>query len=279
MIGKLLVIAGGGDYPRHLIVGARRAGVERVDVLEIKGSTDRATKALADSVKAFGVGEVKAGIEWIAAQRYDGVIMAGQVNPMSLFRTRFDDFARKLLAELSVKSAHSIFGRLIAEYTRRGVRVLPASCFMEDHLPGVGLLTERPLTEGEESDIRRARIVATDVGRHDVGQTVMVKDGMVLAVEAFEGTNAAIRRGGKLGRHAGGVVFKGAREGHDMRFDIPVIGLKTLKTLKRAGGTVIAFQAFRTLLLDRQTVLAYANKHGIALIGVDSGLPPAPTRP
>ena len=120
--------------------------------------------------------------------------------------------------------------------------------------------------------------VARDVGRHDVGQTVVVKSGMVLAVEAFEGTNAAIKRGGKLGGK-GSVVFKAAREGHDMRFDIPVVGLKTLKTMKKAGATALAFQAGRLVLLDREAVVRYANAHGIAIVGVESGLPKAPLRP
>jgi DUF1009 family protein len=148
---------------------------------------------------------------------------------------------------------------------------------MEDNLPGVGCLTKRGLTEAERQDVAHATEVARDVGIHDVGQTVMVKSGMVLAVEAFEGTNAAIKRGGRLGGK-GSVVFKAAREGHDMRFDIPVVGLKTLKVMKKAGVTALAFQAGRLILLDRAEVIAFADKNSIALVGIDSGLPPAPLR-
>ena len=148
---------------------------------------------------------------------------------------------------------------------------------MDDSIPGVGGLTERDLNDLERDDVKRGREVAADVGRHDVGQTVVVKSGMVLAVEAFEGTNAAIRRAGKLSK--GSVLFKGAREGHDWRFDIPVVGLKTLKTMRKAGATALGFQAGRLILLDREEVVAYANRHGIAIVGIESGLPPAPTRP
>ena len=116
------------------------------------------------------------------------------------------------------------------------------------------------------------------MGRHDVGQTVLVKDGMVLAVEAFEGTNAAIRRGGRLGGK-GAVLVKGAREGHDMRFDIPVVGLKTLKMMRRAGVTALAFQAGRLILLDREKVLSFADRYGIAIVGIATDLPSAPLRP
>jgi DUF1009 family protein len=105
----------------------------------------------------------------------------------------------------------------------------------------------------------------------------MVKEGMVLAVEAFEGTNAAIRRGARLAGK-GAVLFKAARDGHDMRFDIPVIGLKTLKIMKKSGVTALGFQAFRQIVLDRDEVVKFADKNNIAIVGVDSGLPGAPLR-
>ena len=278
MISKLLVVAGAGNYPQLVIEGARKAGVGRVDVLSIKGSCERRTRRMADEVYPFAVGQAASATRWAGSMGYDGAVMAGQANPLSLFRSRFEPEVRQWLAELPTKNAHTIFGKLIAEFEAQGTRILPASSFMDDHLPGVGQLTERGFTEQEASDIRRGVEVAADVGRHDVGQTVMVKSGMVLAVEAFEGTNAAIRRGGKLGGK-GAVVFKAAREGHDMRFDIPVVGLKTLKVMRRAGATALGFQAGRLILLDREAVVNFANRHGIAIVGVDSGLPPAPTRP
>ena len=277
MISRLLVVAGGGCYPRLVVEGARRAGVARVDVLAVKGSCVRATRAAADNVVAFAAGECDKAVKWAGEQGYDGVILAGQVSPLSLFRGKFDETVRAWLKAMPVKNAHTIFGKLVEEFERCGAKVLPASSYMDDSLPGVGKLTERDLTDLERDDVKRGIQVAADVGRHDVGQTVLVKSGMVLAVEAFEGTNAAIRRAGKLGK--GSVLFKAAREGHDWRFDIPVVGLKTLKTTKKAGVTALAFQAGRLILLDREAVIAYANRHGIAIVGIDSGLPPAPVRP
>ena len=278
MIAKMIVISGGGSYPRLLVEGAKRAGVGRVDVLAVRGSTLRATKRAADGVHEIGIGEIASGIEWAAAQGYDGAVLAGQVNPLSLFRSRFDAQTKKWLAELPVKTAHTVFGKLIAEFERAGVRILPASLYMDECIPGAGALTARGFTDGEAADISHAMAVAGDIGLHDVGQTVMVKRGMVLALEAFEGTNAAIRRGGRLGG-AGAVLFKAARRGHDMRFDIPVVGLKTLKTMKRAGVSALGFQAGRLILLDRDKVVEFADRNGIALVGVESGLPPAPLRP
>ena len=278
MVRKLIVVAGAGAYPRHVIEGAKAAGVANVVALAVKGSTERATWKAADSVHWVSLGGIADGIRWIAAQQADGVIMAGQVNPLSLFRGRFDDEVKSWLAELDVKTAHTIFGKLIEKMSAHGIVTFPASCYMDAHMPGEGLLTARAPTAEENSDIRHAIAVAHDVGVHDVGQTVMVKRGMVLAVEAFEGTNAAIRRGGRLGGK-GSVVFKAAREGHDMRFDIPVVGLKTLKTMHRAGATALAFQAGRLVLVDREAVVKYADAHGIAIVGIESNLPHAPLRP
>lgn len=277
MISKLLVVAGAGSYPRLVAEGAKRAGVAQVDVMGMKGSAARATLKAADHVIVSRLGTIAADIRKVGAMGYDGAIIAGQVNPLSLFRGGFDREVQRWLDELEVKNAHTVFSKLIEKFADCGVRVLPASLYMDEAIPGEGLLTDRPLTDVEKSDIGHAKAVARDVGVHDVGQTVMVKRGMVLAVEAFEGTNRAIRRGGKLGGK-GGVIFKAAREGHDFRFDIPVVGLKTVKVMKRAGATALAFQAGRLILLDREETVAYANKHGIALVGVDSGLPPAPLR-
>ena len=276
-ISRLLVVSGTGCYPRLVIAGARRAGVKTVDVLDVKGSCERATRRMADHVVSFAAGESDKAVEWAGMMKYDGAILAGQVSPLSLFRGKYDAVVRDWLKAMPVKNAHTIFGKLVSEFEAHGTKILPASCFMDDFLPGVGQLTRRGLTPLETDDMKRGQQVASDVGRHDVGQTVLVKSGMVLAVEAFEGTNAAIRRAGKLSK--GSVLFKAAREGHDWRFDIPVVGIKTLKNMKKAGVTALAFQAGRLILLDREAVVAFADKHDIAIVGVDSGLPAAPTRP
>ena len=275
---SLIVIAGAGLYPELLVRGAKRSGVEKVDVLAVRGSTSRATMRAADSVHMIGIGEIAAGMRWVASQGYDGTVLAGQINPLSLFRSRFDDEVKAWLSSLPCKNAHTIFGKLVEEFGKAGVDVQPATIYMEDCLPGEGPLTVRRPDAREESDILHGAAVVRDMGRHDVGQTVLVKEGMVLAVEAFEGTNAAIRRGGRLGGK-GAVMFKGAREGHDMRFDVPVVGLKTVKAMKSAGVSALAFQAGRQIVLEKEAVVDYANRHGIALVGVKTDLPPAPTRP
>lgn len=273
---NLLVIAGSGVYPELLVTNAKKAGVAKVDVLAVKGSTSRRVRSLADSVVEFGLGEISSAVSWASKSGYDGAILAGQISPLSLFRTRFDSETVKWLSELNAKNAHSLFGKLVAKLEEFGLKILPASLFMQDSFPGEGCLTNRDLTEQELKDVIHASKVAEDMGRHDVGQTVAVKNGMVLAVEAFEGTNAAIKRAGKLGGR-GGVVFKAARIGHDMRFDIPVVGLKTLKVMKRAGVTALAFQSKRLVMLEKEKVIDFANRHSIAIVGIKTHLPAAPT--
>ena len=275
---NLIVISGSGIYPEFVVRGAKKAGVPNVDVLAVRGSTSRATTRAADGVHEIGIGEIAAGIRWIAAQGYDGAILAGQINPLSLFRSRFDEEVKAWLRSLPCKNAHTVFGKLVEEFGKLGIKVLPSTLYMESCIPGEGVLTARSPDARELKDIEHAAAVVRDMGRHDVGQSVLVKEGMVLAVEAFEGTNAAILRGGRLGGR-GAVMFKGAREGYDMRFDVPVIGMKTLKTMKRVGVTALAFQAGRQIILEKDAVTAYANRHGIALMGVHTDLPPAPTRP
>ena len=277
-VRKLVVIAGSGSYPELLVKGAKKAGVPQVDVVAIAGSTWRATRKAADSVIPITIGTIAENIRKVGTMGYDGGILAGQVNPLSLFRGGFDREVTAWLRELPVKNAHTVFSKLVEKFAESGVEILPASLYMDDSMPGAGPMTKRDFTPDERRDIEHAMRVAHDVGMHDVGQTVMVKRGMVLAVEAFEGTNKAIKRGGKLGGR-GSVVFKAAREGHDMRFDIPVMGIKTLKVAKSAGATAIGFQAGRQIVLDRDEVVKFADRHGIAIVGVESGLPAAPLRP
>lgn len=277
-IKKLLIIAGSGTYPTSFAMGARKAGVQHIVALAIRGMTSRQLKPLVDEMVWFGVGEVRAIFAWIAKQGFDAGILIGQIHPLALFRTRFDDLARAWLSSLPVKNAHTIFGKIAEETEKLNIRVLPASCYMDDFIPGAGVLTRRAPDEREARDIAFGHRVACDICGLDIGQTLVVKDGMILAVEAFEGTNQAILRGGKLGGK-GAVVIKVAKEGHDMRFDIPVIGEATIASLRKAGVSALAYQAGRLVLLERQKVIDAADKLNIAIVGLDSGLPAAPLRP
>lgn len=275
---ELLIFAGRGDYPLYALEGARAAGVKRIVVAGVRGMASKKLLKMADESVVFGVGELQTALNWLSSSGVKQMMLVGQITPMALFRTRFDAFTRQLLTSLPIKNAHTIFGRIIEEVEKRGVEVIPASCFMGAHLPGAGLHTNRPLTEQEQSDITFGHQAAMGVCDLDIGQTILVKEGMVLAVEAFEGTNATLRRGAKLGGR-GAVMVKVAKRGHDMRFDIPVFGEHTVKLCKKCGIQAVAFQAGRLVMINRDRVIALANRYGIALIGLESELPPAPLEP
>lgn len=274
---KILIVAGTGAYPTCIFNGVRKAGLH-ITVLGLKGMTSRRLVAAADDSAWFGVGEIRKIFEWAATKNFKYGIMAGQVTPIALFRTRFDDLAKKWLRSLTSKNAHTIFGKIAEEMEKIGIHVLPASCYMDDYMPGEGVLTERAPTEREDKDIKLGYKIASKICDMDIGQTLLVKDGMILAVEAFEGTNKAIKRGGKLGGK-GAVMVKVAKKDHDMRFDIPVVGERTISILRRAGVSALAFQAHRLVMLEPEKVIRAANRANITMVGLDSGLPPAPLRP
>ena len=275
--GHFLILAGRGSYPFVMARGAREAGVATLSILALRGAASRALKSRADAIHWIGVGEMERGLAWALERGATHMAMAGGVSPLALFTTRFDALSKTLLSGLAVKNAHTIFGRLAGHIEAAGIRVLPASVFMDAALPGPGVLTRRAPTPGEHSDIALGHQTAMGMCNLDIGQTLVVHRGMITAVEAFEGTNAAIRRAGKLVR--GGVAVKVAKDGHDMRFDIPVIGPRTIPVLRRAGVTALALQARRTILLERDETLRLADRANLAILALDSGLPPAPTRP
>ncbi len=264
-IRELLIIAGRGSYPLTLARSARAQGVEKLAAIGFKGETDASLGDLVDAMKWVRLGQLD---PTLAAMRELGIpnaVMAGQIKPTHLFNLRFDTRLLSLLAGLKERNAHSIYGAICEEIRKQGVELLPASRFMESAMPVAGCLTARAPDEREEEDIRLGVHVAKTTSSLEIGQTVVIKEGTILAVEAFEGTDETILRAGKLGG-AGGVVVKTAKQGHDMRFDIPVIGLRTMKSLKKAAASVLAVEAGRTILLDREALIEEADRLGISLV-------------
>lgn len=274
----LLVLAGAGALPRLVVEGARRAGVPRVGVLGVKGAVERATMRGADWRGKISICSTAKFRKAVRASGFRHVILAGQVSPFAFFRAAFEPELAKIIAEMRVHNAHTLFRRLIDEIAALGCEVLPSSLFLGPHIPRAGVLTARPPTEAEAAAVAFGSKLALAVCDLDIGQTVVVKDGVALAVEGFDGTNATILRGGRIGR-GGAVVVKVAKRGHDMRFDIPVVGLKTLDVMKKARCTALAVQAGRTLFIDLPAVVRRADKLGMCIAAYDSGLPAAPVLP
>jgi UDP-2,3-diacylglucosamine hydrolase len=234
------LIAGKGTYPRLLAQSAKEQGVRKLVILAFRGETARETVKYADKTVWLRLGSLTELLDACRNHSLSKVVMAGQLTPTSLFRVRLDSAMRELLAGLAQKNAHSIFGAIVQKLESTGIAVLPASEYMESHMPAAGTLTRRAPDETELADIELGRKVAHATSGLEIGQTVVIKTGTILAVEAFEGTDQAILRAGKLGG-PGCVVVKVAKQGHDMRFDIPVIGdahaaLNAAGSRRRAGG-------------------------------------------
>jgi DUF1009 family protein len=263
----LCIIAGNGRYPFEMAAGARSAGVRRVVAVAFHGETNPDLAAHVDEIAWLRVGQLGGMLGAAETFGARAAVMAGQIAPRNLFDLRPDWKALLVLASVKKRNAESLFGAIAAELSAVGVSLLPATSFMERSLAPAGHFAgPRPKPRHEE-DARYGFEIAKEVSRLDIGQTVLVKNGTVLAVEAFEGTNETIQRGGALGR-GDAIVVKVSKPKQDLRFDVPVIGPVTVETAKAAGVRVIGVEAGGTLLLERERLFALANELKVTLIGL-----------
>jgi len=262
----LAIIAGNGTYPLAMARAARARGVRRIVVAAFQNETDPALAELVDTVEWMRVGQLGKMIACLKNSGTRHAVMSGQIHPKNLFDLRPDLKALVLLGKLRQRNAESIFGAIADEMTKIGVELLPATSYMEEHLAATGLIAGPRLNRREEEDVRYGFRIAKETSRLDIGQTVVVKGGTVLAVEAFEGTNAALKRGGELGRKDA-VMVKVSKPNQDFRFDVPVIGPLTLEAAREARIRVIGVEAGRTLLLERDRLSALAAQHRISIFG------------
>ena len=267
-LDALGIIAGSGRYPILLAEAARARGVKRIAVVGFPGETLPEMAKLADDYTELRVGQLGAMCAYFRDQKIAQAIMAGQIRPGNLFELRPDLKALLLLAKLKERNAESIFGAIADELRAVGTELLPATTFLEDSLATAGHIAGPKLSRKQQADVAFGFRIAKEVSRLDIGQSVVVKNGTVVAVEAFEGTDAAMERGGRLGK-GDVVLIKVSKPNQDFRFDVPVLGTRTMEQARDAGVRVIACEAGRTLLLDREAVLAQAGRWSIALVAVD----------
>ncbi len=268
---SLFLIAGNGTYPFLIARNARAAGVEKIVVAAFEGETSPDLADEVDEMIWMKVGQVG---KLLTAARKSGIahgIMAGQIAPKNLFDLRPDFKALILLATLKERNADSLFSTLASELEKAGVTLLPATTFLEESLVTPGWIAGPKLGKRALETVLFGHGIAKEVSRLDIGQTVIVKNGTVLAVEGFEGTDETIKRGGMLGR-GNACMVKVSKPNHDMRFDVPVIGTKTLETAGKAGITIIALEAGCTLLLEKEKLLPAAEALGITLWGIETEL-------
>ncbi|MBI5596141.1 MAG: UDP-2,3-diacylglucosamine diphosphatase LpxI [Elusimicrobia bacterium] len=272
------LIAGSGRFPVLFAEEAKRRGA-RVVAVALKGVTDLpALTPAVDSVECFALGQVSAPLSFLKKSGVTQVVMAGKVQHVSLFGGIIPDLrAVKILASLKDRRTDTILSAVAEEFKKEGLEVLSSATYLQHLIPAAGVLTKRKPSADEEADAALGWKAAKALAGMDVGQSVVVQGRAVVAVEGMEGTDACVRRAGQLVRSNGEaprlVVVKVAKPRQDFRFDLPVLGLDTLKTLGEAGASALALEAGKTLIFDRDEFVRGADAQGLAVWAVDGGTP------
>src|SRR5580704_13550626 len=262
---SLGIIAGNRSLPILFAQQARALGVKRLTAVAFEGETDPALASLVDEIVWLKVGQLSKMISAFTSRGVNQCVMVGQISPKNLFDLRPDLRAMALLLKLKEKNAHTIFGAIANELKKDGVELIEATPWLAPLMPTKGFALGPKLSADQQADVAFAYRIAKEVSRLEIGQIVVVKNGAVLAVEAFEGTDQCLRRGGELaGADGGAVAVKVAREKHDLRFDIPCLGPKTLEICASVKISVIALEAGKTLLLEQDVCAGLARKHKIS---------------
>jgi UDP-2,3-diacylglucosamine hydrolase len=281
---KLGLIAGNGRFPFLLLDAARAHGAEIV-VAAIKEETDPEmdARAAADAgirVYWLSLGELSRLIDTFHKEGVTQAVMAGQVKHKQIFSgIRPDWRLAKLLLSLRTKNTDMLLGAVAKVLGDEGIDLISSTSYLEPLLAKPGVLTARAPSEQEQRDIAYGRELALAIAGYDIGQTVVVASEACVAIEAMEGTDAAIERAGALMQTLDGeasaldrslTVVKVAKPRQDMRFDVPVIGIHTIETMQKARATCLAIEAHRTLIFDFDNVLTIANSAGIAIVAQEN---------
>jgi DUF1009 family protein len=269
-IETLGMIAGNRSLPLLFAQQARGMGVKRLVAAAFEGETDPALKSLVDEIVWLKVGQLSKLIAVFTDRGISKCVMVGQIAPKNLYDVRPDLRAMGLLLRLKEKNAHTLFGAIADELKKDGVELIEATPWLQPLMPANGFQLGPKLSGEQKADVDFGFKIAKEVSRLEIGQTVVVKNGTVLAVEGFEGTDKCLARGGELaGKDGGAVAVKVAKLNHDMRFDIPCIGAQTLETCAAAGISVLALEAGKTLLLERDACEKFAGKNKISVTTIN----------
>jgi hypothetical protein len=267
------LIAGNGRFPLLVLDGARRQGIDMV-VAAIKEETSPDIETQAQRVEWMSVGQLGKLIRFFKQEKVTHALLAGQVKHVQIFGPALPDLRMiKLLAGLRQKNTDSLIGAVVRELEKEGITVVDSTLFTQELLAPEGVITRRQPSKEERENIEYGLSVAREIARLDLGQTIVVKDRAVVAIEAMEGTDATIRRAAELVKGKPLTVVKVAKPTQDMRFDVPVIGRPTIETMVEAKATALSITAHKTLLLDKDAMLALANNHRLALIGTPQRAP------
>jgi UDP-2,3-diacylglucosamine hydrolase len=264
---KLGLIAGAGELPMAIAREARSQGYN-VIAIGLEPLADKALASYVDEIKWVNVGKFGKLIDLLKKHGIKEAVMAGKVSKTLLYKSKItpDLRAVKLLFSLKDRKDDSILLAIAKELAEEGIHLVDILRFSTGILTPEGVLTINKPSEDEWKDIAFGWKIAKEIGRLDIGQTVVVKNQAVMAVEAIEGTDEAIKRGGKLAGE-GAVVVKVSKPNQDMRFDVPVVGLDTLRTMKDVGARVLSIESKKSIILNREKIIEESKKANIAIVG------------
>ncbi len=266
-MSKIGLIAGNGNFPIAFARAAKLKGMQVIAVAH-EGETLPELANLVDGIYWVKVGQLGKIIQIFKEQGVVDVLMAGGIRKTRLFGNTLPDLrGMALLAKMVHKKDDSLLRAVADELESEGIVVRESTLYLDSIVAQRGVLTKRKPAKNERRDIEFGWQTAKEIGRLDIGQTVVLKDQVILAVEAIEGTDEAIRRGGKLcGK--GAVVVKVCKPQQDLRFDLPAIGTQTIKSMEDVKATCLAVEAGKTIILERETVIHEADRAGITIIAV-----------
>jgi DUF1009 family protein len=263
------LIAGNRMLPLVFAQEARRHGVRRIVAVGFEGETDPALEPLVDELVWIKVGQLSKMINAFTSRGITQCVMAGQIAPKNLYEVRPDLRAMGVLLRLKEKNAHSIFGAIADELKKDGVDLVAGTPWLSSMMPGADFRLGPKLSSEQKEDLEFGFRMAKATSKLEIGQTVVVKQGTVLAVEAFEGTDKCLARGGGLaGPDGGAVAVKVARENHDFRFDIPCVGSQTIEACAASRISVLGLEAGKSLLLQQHACEELARKNRISIVTV-----------
>jgi hypothetical protein len=265
---RYAIIAGNGHFPFLVLDAARDQGIEPLVV----GIQEEASPELGRTARALhwvSLGEVGKLLDLLSAEGVNKVVLAGQVKHAQVFSSiPADGLVKRVLGSMHRKSTDALILAFVRMLEGRGIQVVDSTLFLKPLLPAAGVLTRRAPDPEEAADIAYGREIAKKIAGLDIGQTIIVAERVCVAVEAMEGTDAAIERAAGLSNGRRLVVVKVSKPHQDMRFDVPVVGRKTIQVMARSNARALAVDAGRTLLFDRQALIEDANQAGITILGM-----------
>ncbi len=273
---RIGLIAGNGSFPLLVLDAARAQGFDVIVAALKEEASPEIDQHGATAVHWLSLGELSRLIETFQREGVHRAVMAGQVKHKQIFSSIRPDWKlAKLLLSLGTRNTDSLLGAVAKTLAEEGITLENSTSFLEPLLAKTGVLTQRGPTPQEKKDIEYGRTVARHLAQYDIGQTVVVAESACVAVEAMEGTDATIRRAGEIMRSLAGdastlgrelTVVKIAKPNQDMRFDVPVIGVKTIEVMRQAGATCLALDAGKCLLLDGNAIIVAAESVGITIV-------------